>query len=127
MSVRLDTPASPRNRSIGGLRVYRPGGGAAPRRSDAGYEATLGHDVTASALARVSDYLTELHSAVLRLAGLFEIERVIVTAGRSTCFDAVADVLTGAWPAGMTVRTIVRGGVLPHPRRRAVPADLTAA
>ena len=35
---------------------------------------------------------------------LFETDDVIVTAGGSTYFDAVADVLTG-WPAGLSVRT----------------------
>ena len=35
---------------------------------------------------------------------------MVVTAGGSTYFDAVADVLTGGWPAGLAVRTIVRSG-----------------
>jgi D-serine deaminase-like pyridoxal phosphate-dependent protein len=76
----------------------------------AGYEAALGHDVTADALARVTDYLAELRAAVVRLAALFETDRVIATAGGSTYFDAVADVLTGDWPDGLGVRTIVRSG-----------------
>jgi D-serine deaminase-like pyridoxal phosphate-dependent protein len=70
----------------------------------AGYEAALGHDVSADAVARVTDYLAELRAAAVRLAPLFEVDRVIVTAGGSTYFDAVADVLTGDW------RTIVRSG-----------------
>jgi D-serine deaminase-like pyridoxal phosphate-dependent protein len=70
----------------------------------AGYEAALGHDIAPDALARVTDYLQEMRAAAARLAPLFETERVIVTAGGSTYFDAVADVLTGAW------RTIMRSG-----------------
>jgi D-serine deaminase-like pyridoxal phosphate-dependent protein len=76
----------------------------------AGYEAAVGHDVTPDALARVTSYLTELRAAVVRLAPLFETDRIIATAGGSTYFDAVADVLTGDWPDGLLVRTIVRSG-----------------
>lgn len=67
----------------------------------AGYEAALGHDLEAEAVAQ---YLTEMRAAVLRLAGLFETDRVVVTAGGSTYFDLVADVLAGDW------RTILRSG-----------------
>jgi D-serine deaminase-like pyridoxal phosphate-dependent protein len=70
----------------------------------AGYEAALGHDIEPDALAGVTGYLQEMRAAVVRLAPLFETDRVIVTAGGSTYFDAVADVLTGDW------RTIVRSG-----------------
>jgi D-serine deaminase-like pyridoxal phosphate-dependent protein len=76
----------------------------------AGYEAALGHDVTPDALARVTGYLTELRAAVVRLAPLFETDRIIATAGGSTYFDVVADVLAGDWPDGLLVRTIVRSG-----------------
>jgi D-serine deaminase-like pyridoxal phosphate-dependent protein len=76
----------------------------------AGYEAALGHDVSAAGVARITAYLAEMRAAVLRLAALFESDTVLVTAGGSTHFDAVADVLTGGWPAGLAVRTIVRGG-----------------
>ncbi|WP_102141689.1 alanine racemase [Mycobacterium hubeiense] len=76
----------------------------------AGYEAACGHDVNAEAVTRVRSYLAELRDAVVRLADVFESEEVIVTAGGSTYFDAVADVLTGDWPAGLTVRTVVRSG-----------------
>ena len=51
-------------------------------------------------LCTVRAYLTEMRAAVLRLAALFEADDVIVTAGGSTYFDAVADELTG-WPAGL--------------------------
>ncbi|HEX2398632.1 MAG TPA: alanine racemase [Mycobacterium sp.] len=70
----------------------------------AGYEAALGHDIGPDALAGVTAYLLEMHAAAERLTPLFEVDRVIVTAGGSTYFDAVADVLAGDW------RTIVRSG-----------------
>jgi D-serine deaminase-like pyridoxal phosphate-dependent protein len=76
----------------------------------AGYEAALGHDVAPDALARVTGYLAELRAAVVRLGALFETDSVIATAGGSTYFDVVADVLTGDWPIGLSVRTIVRSG-----------------
>ncbi len=76
----------------------------------AGYEAALGHDVSPEALARVTAYLSQLRSAVERLAGLFETDSIVVTAGGSTYFDAVADVLTIGSVAGRRVRTVVRSG-----------------
>ncbi|KUI35341.1 amino acid deaminase [Mycobacterium sp. IS-1496] len=76
----------------------------------AGYEAARGHDVGAEALAAVTAHLTSVRAAVERLAGRFETEEVLVTAGGSTYFDLVADVLTGDWPAGLTVRTVLRSG-----------------
>ncbi|BCI55491.1 amino acid deaminase [Mycolicibacterium litorale] len=76
----------------------------------AGYEAALGHDVTADALAVVTGYLRDVRAAVVRLADLFETDDVLVTAGGSTYFDRVADMLTGGWPDGLTVRTVLRSG-----------------
>ena len=94
----------------------------------AGYEAALGHDIAPDALAGVTGYLQEMRAAAVRLAPLFETDQVIVTAGGSTYFDAVADVLTGDWPSGLAVRTIVRSGRTSpmttgctHGRRRFVP------
>lgn len=75
----------------------------------AGYEAVLGHAVTPDAYTGVRAYLGELRSAVLRCRPLFETAEIVVTAGGSTYFDAVADVLTG-WPAGLAVRTVLRSG-----------------
>lgn len=75
----------------------------------AGYEAARGHDTGPAARAEVTEYLRELHAAVTGLAGLFETDRIIVSAGGSTYFDAVADVLTD-WPDGTPVRTILRSG-----------------
>jgi D-serine deaminase-like pyridoxal phosphate-dependent protein len=76
----------------------------------AGYEAALGHDVAPGATARVAAYLGELRSAIERLAGLFETDSVVVTAGGSTYFDVVADVLAVGTVAGRRVRTVVRSG-----------------
>ncbi|OLT98446.1 alanine racemase [Mycobacterium syngnathidarum] len=76
----------------------------------AGYEASVSQDVSADAVARVRAYLRGLRATTGRLAGLFETDTVIVTAGGSTYPDAVADELAGDWPARMTVRTILRSG-----------------
>lgn len=75
----------------------------------AGYEAVLGHAVTPEAYAGVRAYLEQLRGTVLRCRPLFETAEVVVTAGGSTYFDAVADVLTD-WPAGLPVRTVLRSG-----------------
>jgi D-serine deaminase-like pyridoxal phosphate-dependent protein len=76
----------------------------------AGYEAAVDQDVAADAYAGVRAYLGELRAAVTRLARVFETDQIVVTAGGSTYFDAVADELTGGWPAGLAVRTILRSG-----------------
>jgi D-serine deaminase-like pyridoxal phosphate-dependent protein len=70
----------------------------------AGYEAARGHDVGPDALDDVRAYLAEVRAAMVRLAPLFETDSVVVTAGGSTYFDVVADVLAGDW------RTILRSG-----------------
>lgn len=75
----------------------------------AGYEASVGQELTQQAMGTVADHLAEVRGAVLRLATLFETDTVVVSAGGSTYFDAVADALTG-WPDGMSVRTILRSG-----------------
>ncbi|MDR3659265.1 MAG: alanine racemase [Mycobacterium sp.] len=75
----------------------------------AGYEAATGHDIGEPAVAAVTAYLNTLRDTVIRLRPLFETEDVMVTAGGSTYFDVVADVLTG-WPDGMSVRTVLRSG-----------------
>jgi hypothetical protein len=71
----------------------------ARRRGVAGYEAVGGHDVTPDGYAGVRACLRELRAAVARLAGLLEADEVVLTAGGSTYFDAVADKLT-ALPSG---------------------------
>lgn len=75
----------------------------------AGYEAALGHELSPEGMGAVTDHLAELRLAVIRLAEVFETDSVVVSAGGSTYFDAVADALTG-WPDGMSVRTILRSG-----------------
>ncbi|MGO4445353.1 alanine racemase [Mycobacterium sp. 2YAF39] len=75
----------------------------------AGYEAALGHDLAPDSVGVVRTYLADIRAAVLRLAPIIETDRVIATAGGSTYFDTVAEVLTG-WPADMCVRTILRSG-----------------
>ena len=74
----------------------------------AGYEAATGHLLTPDAVGRVRDYLTDLRAAVVRLAPLFETDEIVVTAGGSTYFDVVAELLTGGWP--QPVRTVLRSG-----------------
>ncbi len=76
----------------------------------AGYEAALGHDVDIAARDVVHDYLGRLRSTVLRLAGAFESDVVLVTAGGSTHFDLVTDVLGTGWPDGLAVCTVLRSG-----------------
>ena len=70
----------------------------------AGYEAALGHDVGPHALADVRTFLSEVRAAMARLAPMFETDRAIATAGGSTYFDEVADMLAGDW------RTVLRSG-----------------
>jgi D-serine deaminase-like pyridoxal phosphate-dependent protein len=70
----------------------------------AGYEAALGHDVSADGIERVLDYLKWVRSVAVRLAPVCEGPDVIVTAGGSTHFDLVAQALAGDW------RTILRSG-----------------
>ncbi|AKK29681.1 alanine racemase [Mycobacterium sp. EPa45] len=70
----------------------------------AGYEAALGHDVSASGVSRVRDYLAWVRAVATRLAPLFEVDDIVVTAGGSTHFDLVAEMLAGPW------RTVVRSG-----------------
>jgi len=76
----------------------------------AGYEAALGHEVSPAGLERVTEYLATMRAAAVRLAPLCEQDHMIVTAGGSTHFDLVAQILAPEWPAGLGVRTIVRSG-----------------
>ena len=52
----------------------------------AGYEAALGHDVAPDAVAVVRSYLADVRAAVLRLAPIFECDRIIVDGGRQYVF-----------------------------------------
>ncbi|MUL46136.1 amino acid deaminase [Mycobacterium sp. CBMA293] len=75
----------------------------------AGYEAATGHEISESAVAAVTAYLNTMRDTVLRLRPLFETDEILVTAGGSTYFDLVADVLTD-WPDDMSVHTVLRSG-----------------
>ena len=80
---------------------------ASPRLSlvgVAGYEAALGHDVSGPGVAVVTDYLMRLRQTAQHLAGRCETDDIIVSAGGSTHFDLVADLLAGDW------RTVLRSG-----------------
>lgn len=70
----------------------------------AGYEAALGHDVSAAGVRAVREYLHRMRDTALRLGPACEADEMIVTAGGSTHFDLVAQELRGDW------RTIVRSG-----------------
>lgn len=75
----------------------------------AGYEGALvGAEPSAEGLALITRYLELVRSVVEGLS--FEVPEVIVTAGGSAYFDLVAEVLTRPWPAGPTVRPILRSG-----------------
>ena len=76
----------------------------------AGYEAALGHDVSPAGRAVIRDYLSTLREATVRLAGQVETDDIVVTAGGSTHFDLVAEVLTPDWPLNRAVRVVVRSG-----------------
>ena len=80
---------------------------ASPRLSlvgVAGYEAALGHDVSGPGVAVVTEYLMRLRQTAQHLAGRCETDDIIVSAGGSTHFDLVADLLAGDW------RTVLRSG-----------------
>ncbi|WP_059016585.1 alanine racemase [Mycobacterium sp. M26] len=70
----------------------------------AGYEAALGHDVSAAGVRAVREYLHRMRDTARRLGSACEADEMIVTAGGSTHFDLVAQELRGDW------RTIVRSG-----------------
>lgn len=70
----------------------------------AGYEAALGHDVSPEGRAMIRDYLVTLRAVAQRVSVHCETDVPIVTAGGSTHFDLVAEVLAGDW------RTILRSG-----------------
>lgn len=74
-----------------------------------GYEAALGHDVSADGAALITQYLAVMREAVERLIPHFETDEIIVTAGGSTHFDLVTEALTG-WDGGGRVRTVLRSG-----------------
>lgn len=79
----------------------------------ASYEGPVAKDTSRAGLAAVHDHLAELRALALELAdrGHFAgLDQVIVTAGGSTYFDQVVDVLGAPWPDGLTVLPILRSG-----------------
>ena len=83
-----------------------------------GYEGEVAHDVEASSLSAIDDYLTEFRGLVAEFAesGYFDgLDEVIVSAGGSAYFDQVAEALTRPWPEGLPVTPVLRsGGYLLH-------------
>ena len=78
-----------------------------------GYEGAVTHSTSADALSLVDSYLTTLRELAIELAkrGHFTgLDEVIVTAGGSTYFDLVANMLTEPWPDGLPVLPVLRSG-----------------
>ena len=75
----------------------------------AGYEAAVGQTLTPQAHDVVADHLRLLRETAIGLAPLVQTESMMVSAGGSTYFDAVADALTD-WPGDTSVRTVLRSG-----------------
>jgi D-serine deaminase-like pyridoxal phosphate-dependent protein len=79
----------------------------------ASYEGAVAGDATADGLATVRAHLTELRALALDLAerGHFaDVDQVLVTAGGSSFFDLVVDVLGAPWPEGLPVLPVLRSG-----------------
>jgi D-serine deaminase-like pyridoxal phosphate-dependent protein len=78
-----------------------------------GYEGAVTHSTSDDALSLVDGYLARLRELAIELAtrGCFGgLDQVIVTAGGSTYFDLVADMLTEPWPDGLPVLPLLRSG-----------------
>ncbi|MFC8448317.1 alanine racemase [Kitasatospora sp. NPDC057223] len=76
-----------------------------------GYEGALAHDASEGGLAAVRHYLHQLEALHLALAGRYESEQPVVTAGGSAYFDTVADVLRPFADAKVIIRA---GAYLAH-------------
>lgn len=80
----------------------------------AGYEGSLGHDRSASAVASVRDYLADLLELSESVRPLVDEREFVVTAGGSAYLDLVADVFAPAIEtdaaAGRGTRWILRSG-----------------
>ena len=76
-----------------------------------GYEGALAHDASESGLAAVRRYLHQLEALHRALAGQYESEQPVVTAGGSAYFDTVADVLRPFADAKVIIRA---GAYLAH-------------
>jgi D-serine deaminase-like pyridoxal phosphate-dependent protein len=79
----------------------------------ASYEGAVADDTSETGLATVRAHLTELRALALDLAerGHFAgLDQVLVTAGGSSFFDVVVDVLGEPWPDGLPVLPVLRSG-----------------
>lgn len=79
----------------------------------ASYEGAVADDTSANGLAIVHAHLTELRALALDLAerGHFDgVDQVLVTAGGSSFFDQVVEVLGAPWPDGLPVLPVLRSG-----------------
>ena len=83
----------------------------------AGYEGTLAQDRSPSALASVDGFLDTLRTVTMRcLEDDLLHGEVTVSAGGSLFFDRVVARLRDGWPAGATVRVLLRGELHRHAR-----------
>lgn len=73
----------------------------------AGYEGVVTHGASADALALLDAYLEQLRALAVRVA---DEDEMIVTVGGSAYFDRVVEALSREWPAGLTVRPMLRSG-----------------
>lgn len=80
----------------------------------AGYEGGFGHSSDDAVLAAVRGYLADMRELAQRIdaEGLFEDGTVILSAGGSSYFDLVVDVLAGPLASGREVLTIIRSGAV---------------
>ena len=80
----------------------------------AGYEGGIGHEITAEVLKAVRAFLGRIRETasefVARNLVSIAPDGLILTAGGSTFFDDVVDVLSPALPDGTPVRCVVRAG-----------------
>lgn len=79
-----------------------------------GYEGSLGHDRSPSALAAVTAYLEAQLALHAALAPLYDDGEILITAGGSAYFDLVADVWAGAARDGRTRFTLRSGAYIVH-------------
>ncbi|WP_223207931.1 amino acid deaminase [Actinopolyspora erythraea] len=78
-----------------------------------GYEGAISHDLSDEDLTAVDTYLAGIREAVARIAeaGMFdETGEIVVTAGGSSYFDQVAEVLTAPWELDSPVVPVLRSG-----------------
>lgn len=77
-----------------------------------GYEGVIAHGTHEAELGRVRGFLDDMMSLHLSLVGKYETASPIVTAGGSSYFDIVADVLTPVVDAQDGTQLIVRSGAV---------------